>query len=284
MDSNLSARILAEVRSEREKQSRDVVTAARQMATKDLKQDALKDIGRLALWSLGVGTAARGGYGLYNVLRRNLAKRKPSAQLAPMPIPVAPEEEEEEPQVPDMLKTSSWLSDMVEGNLATTKEGLPWYRPAKLMGGLAAGYGGWKLVDTILDKRRRQEVEGELEDERNKFRQALLSQYDQPVPEAKVAEDSPLVKAAEDLDKLFDAVMEKRATMGQTGGQMAGLYGMYAAPAALLAGYAAWSAAKKRRRKNILAKAVAKRKQRRQAMRPQEIFAMPVPVEQEEQV
>jgi len=65
---------------------------------------------------------------------------------------------------------------------------------------------------------------------------------------------------------------------------MAGLYGMYAAPAALLAGYAAWSAAKKRRRKNILAKAVAKRKQRRQAMRPQEIFAMPVPVEQEEQV
>jgi hypothetical protein len=238
----------------------------------------MQDIGKLALMSAGAGAAGRGLMGLYNVLKRNVVDPKPTQHLAVMPLPI-PEEEEKRGGVMDLLRNPG----------ATSVEGLPYYYPAMAMGGLAGGYGGWKVIDTILNARRKQDVNADVEQARGDFQQALLGQYDdreegqgktQAIPKA--AADEGMLKLGEDLDRLFD-LLEKQAGLldsltpsADTLGRAAGLYGTYALPTALLAGYAAFKAGEKHTRRAVLEKALKQRAARRQAMQPAEIYAMPV--------
>jgi len=230
----------------------------------------------VALLAAGVGGAARGGYGLLNLIRRNLRKPKPVQVTADMPLPFAMGDEEEEKVA--FIKD---IVDRVKSSPITDKASLPYYYPGMMLGGLAAGAGGWAAIDKILDARRKAAMKDEVTEKKREFETALIGSYDKPF-DAKQAGDEALVKLAADLDALFDRLQEKRATIGDLTGQAAGMYGMYAIPASLIAGYAAYSMGKKRQRKAVLKKALKKRNLRRFTQQPPPVYATPVPAEEEE--
>ena len=135
-------------------------------------------------------------------------------------------------------------------------------------------------LDKILDSRRKAEQEARLEKAKDRFSQALSAQY-----------DTLDEKEASDLGGQLDALYDKleKAAVGLPSqndwGKAMGLYSMYAAPMAIIGGLATYRAAAKRRRKEVLEKALKKRKQRRQALAPAEIYARPIelPIDKEEE-
>jgi hypothetical protein len=263
-----------------EKKAQDPIAVIDRLATENLKQESMGDIGKTALMSLGLGTAARGGYGLLNLLRRNISPLRVRSKVKPLPLPYPEEEEEEKIAAEGVMAPpggESWFDSPV-----TKKEGLWWRKPGMLLGGLAGAYGGWKLVDHIMDQRRQSEVEDEVSGAKQNFRGAMMSNFASPIKQASDNSDN----LGSDLDRVFDA-FEKQATIGDTIGSTVGNYGMYAVPASLLAGYSAYNMARKRRRSNVLKKALQRRERRRQQQSPAPIFATPVPVkiekEEEEQ-
>ncbi len=262
MDNLTSQSLLTKIAQE--KQANTPATAAAEVAALRLHSDASDDIGRTALWAFGLGGAARGGAGIYNLLRRNMVKRKPTAGFVDMPIPYQEEKE-------------ASIGDSYFGSPVTDKSNL-WYYPSTLaMGGLAAGYGGWKGVDMLLDSRRKGELDDELAAKRKKFRQALVGSYDKPVTSKQAEdEDVEMTKLAADLDALFDS-FQKAATFGDVVGKGAGMYTTYAIPTALLAGYAGYKTGSKRQRRVMLEKALLQRKRHRENEQPTPLYATPVP-------
>lgn len=238
--------------------------AVHQTQANNLQGDALNDVKHLALATLGLGGAMRGGIGLYNMAKRSRPKRKVSPLLS-MPYPVAE-------------KAGGFLG----GDAATTKAGIPWYGPAMMMAGIGGIGAGWKGVDHVLNKRRERERGNDLSDARQQFHDALMSQYDAPLtgtpPTAsKTASDSTMVKVGEDLDKLYDNFEKAAITLGDAAGQGLGMYGMYAAPAALMTGALVYDKARKRQRRAVLDKAIQRRDRRKFNVSPPEITAVPQP-------
>lgn len=181
------------------------------------------------------------------------------------------------------------------GDAATTKSGIPWYGPAMMLGGLGGLALGWKGMDSLIDKQRKQSMEDELDSARSEFHDALLGQYDKPVslhPELikKKASDDTMVKVGEALDSLYDkfvAEMHKTETqpmskhaldLSNLAGQAAGGYGMYAGLSGLLTGALVYDKMSKRSRRSVLESALKKRQRRRFMQQPTEIYAQPEPV------
>ena len=268
MDRQTAERILSRVQTAIEKRADDL-SSMQQAASQGLRDDALGDVGRVALFSLGLGAAGRGAMGLYNVLKRNMSPPvKTRSRVAVLPLPVKAE------------KTAS-LGGFLLGSNATTKEGIPWYHPAMFLGGLASAYGGWKGIDAILNARRKKDIDEDVEQARREFSQALLGEHSRPV-NFKAAGDNHL---SDDLDRLFEefekaaGVMSSLSPSDDTLGKLLGAYSYYALPAALIGGYAAYSSGKGRQRAKILESALKARAMRRHQQQPEEVFAMPVPVE-----
>lgn len=237
-----------------------VAAAVEQAASNQLRADAFRDMGNLALAGAGAGLAGRGVVGLLNLLRGpRPQKRLAGPAELPLPLPYKPDEEEK-----------------VAG--VTQKTALPYYGPGMLLAGLAGVGLGWKGADMVLDSRRKAEREKELEAARSQFHDALLSQYDAPLAQgemtAKVAADRELGR---ELDALF-ATFEKTATLADWGGTAAGAYGTYATLAALLGGTWAYDKAQKRSRRSVLESALKKRQRNQFAQSPTEIYAVPEPV------
>lgn len=260
--------LLEQVREEKKAEEMPISAAAKNAVVGSLHQQALDDIKKVSLLGLGLGAAARGGTGIYNLLRRNLQPRKLHDSFVPVPVPVRGEEEEE----PKMAL------DSFMGQPISQKESVGYYLPGMMLGGLAATYGGWKGVDALLDARRQESVEAELEQQRAKFRRALLGQENK---EAGDAESDELVKLSEDLDRLFDTLEEKQAA-GLADYVSQGLQGYttYALASAPLAAYAAYQVGKKNQRRSIIEKALKQRRRRRFMQQPTPLYAEPVEDEQ----
>ena len=249
--------------------------AVQQTAASNLKADALGDVRNMALASLGVGATGAGLVGLYNLVKRNTRPRKhPSPTLA-LPYPVAE-------------KAAGWLDRLVPktagflaGDQAATKAGIPWYGPAMLTAGLAGLAGGWKGVDTLINKRRERDRAGELDAARQEFHDALMAQYDKPLagapPHKTAAAPSPMVKVGAALDALYDQFEKAALTLNDAAGQLAGGYGMYAGLTGLMTGALVYDKARKRQRRAILEKAVQRRERRKFNVAPPEIHAVPEP-------
>lgn len=161
----------------------------------------------------------------------------------------------------------------------TQKGGLWWYMPSMLGAAGAGVVGGWKLIDTILDRRRRKEIEDEVDESQRSFRSALTSQY-------KEGSDSELGGA---LDELY-AKLQKSADLNpatwfspDTKGKAMGAYATYAIPSALLGYMVVKGLADKGSRAKILEKAQRRRALKQQRSRPAELYAVPTPIEEEEE-
>lgn len=182
----------------------------------------------------------------------------------------------------------------LDGDAATTKSGIPWYGPAMLLGGLGGLGVGWKGMDALIDARRKKQMEGELEQARTQFHDALMAQYDRPAKLApglgKAAGDDTMVRVGRAIDALFvklGAALDREAArptekaaldLSNLAGQAVGGYGMYAGLSGLLTGALVYDKINKRSRRAVLEAALKKRQRRRFMQSPTEIYAQPEPV------
>lgn len=248
-----------------------------------LQSDARRNVLNMLVAGLGLGAAARGGAGLMNLARRN--KPRPSP-VNTFHIPSFQNEDEEQ------LKTAeggSWIPKFdwkgwAKGDQARSLTEIPWFPPAALTAGLGGAYGGWKALDHVMDSRREDEQDQELEKAKIQFQQAL-----QGSNRGKYASDNEL---GLELDSLFDDVktatdavqpggFDKTAEGipgGRVLGSMAGLYGLYALLSGGAMGRAAYTRAKKKTGPEVLDEAVKRRQRMRAAARPSAAYATPAPL------
>lgn len=251
-----------------------------------LKADAYNDIKNVAMAGLGIGAAGRGAMGLVQLLRANKPKKTRSGPAnLPLPYPA---------KSAAVKQAEGWLGDMLQGNLAGSKTGIPAYQPAMVLGGLGALGLGWKGMDAVINNRRQATANAELESAKQNFHDALIGQYDEPVQvhptqiegkpklKAKTASDATMVKVGQELDALFtelSTVTEKQAIdWDNLSGQLAGGYGVYAGLTGLGAGALAYQQTQKRSRKAVLDKALKRRQLRKYMQSPTEIYATPEPM------
>ena len=236
--------------------------AVQQATTSGLQSQAARNAGLIGLTGLGVGAGSRGLLGLMQLISRNVSKPKPSL---PAPVHVdlvghGQEEEEEEKM--------SGVADFLEGGNAKTVGGVPWAMPAGVAAGAGGLYGGWSLMDYLLDKRRKSETESELAKAKETYEQALMDS-------SKRASDNSLGR---DLDELYDELEKQALFDSDTAGKLVGAYGVAAGGAGVLSSIIAYKWAKKRQRKVLLAKAQEKRRRARFALQPSSLYARPSPM------
>lgn len=229
--------------------------------TQKIQGDALKNIGNLAMLGAGTGAGIRGLQGLFSLINRNTERNvKPKPRTAVVNVPVA-----RMPKVAEEGKAANWWT----GSEATTPAGIPLYYPAAVAAGGLGAAGGWKLIDYILDKRRSQETDDDLDAARQDYELALRNE---PAA-ARVAG-----KFAESLDKLADKMEEcvKTAALSDILGGTVGSYlGFYALPSATLAAVIAHGMGKSRQRKSLLERAQKKRMRELASSQPVTLFASP---------
>lgn len=253
--------------------------ALHEMTAQPLKQDAFADVRNVGLTALGVGAAGRGLIGLVQMLRANRQKKTRSGPThLPLPYPALAS------KTAGILDTAQ---DFGAGNMASSKAGIPWYGPAMMLGGLAGLGAGWHGVDKILNSRREQAIKRNLEDARQEFHDALLSQYAEPIKThpgllKKANTDTTMAEVGRALDGLFDSVnmhiaaIEKRGfDLPNAAGVAAGGYGMWAGLSGLLTGAYMYDKMSKRSQRAILEKALQKRQRRKFMQSPPEIYAVP---------
>jgi hypothetical protein len=231
-----------------------------------LNREALKTVGKIMLGGLGAGMALRGGKGLINALTRT-RPAPPQPIVLDVPFQEKDEKRAQGPDEPGWIDrvagpVAQWGSDVMKGRKAETVAGVPWVWPAALLGGVGASAVGWKGLDSVLAAKRKRELEQDLEQAEQRYRQALVSGY-------KTSSDNQIGRALEGL-------VEKQ---GQDWpGILAGTY-MTAAPLlALMAGSYTYGLGKKRTRRHALEQAKKLRQRRRFERRAPEIFARPVPL------
>ena len=156
-------------------------------------------------------------------------------QLRPAPAPTTA-----------ITKRSSAYNFLL-GDHATTPQGVPWLMPGVMLGGAAAGATGWKLVDYLLDKRRKAEMDTDVDKARGEFQQALLSAY----PGQKTAAAGTL---GAELDALYDD-FEKTAAASDWAGAAAGAAGTGMGMLGMLAALVSYQEASKRSRSSLMNKA-----------------------------
>jgi len=232
------------------------VEALQQQRSLLVNQQLVQNLTKLLGLGAGAGLLARGAQGAYNLGRRALSSPH---TLKPTTIAVPVHEEEE--------KLAS-LGDFAAGSAASDWTGHPMALPGAAAATIGGAVGSWKLLDYVLDRRRKQLMKSELETTKQQYEQALLAQHDKRAS-----------ALGQDLDQLFDLLQEKQAgTWGDTAGQAAGLATLGAGGIALLSGAITHNIGSKRRRQALLQKALRKRRREQAQSAPTRIFAVPQPM------
>lgn len=165
--------------SEHHKQSGAVEDALLARQNYLLRAKTLRSLGLVGLASLGVGAGARGLMSLGNTSAPP-ARPLPAPILLPILHPTAQQREE---------KAAGIIGDLMGGRMATHELGIPWYLPAAVTVGGGGLLAGWHGVDNMLAARRKSQLQGEVDQARKDFEQAMLGQYEKP---KMAADDRPL--------------------------------------------------------------------------------------------
>lgn len=245
--------------------------------TDQLRQSALQKILAVTAMGAGLGAGYRGLAGLGQAVSGDdeplHVGRGPSTFGVPFPV---------KPSKQDEKKLPIKFADFAKAADPVTEGGLPWYYPGLLMGSAGGLYGGYKAMDNFFTGQKRQEVKNKLEKAKQEFNEATLSLYNKPVGTAEVKAGAVDDGFADDLEVLYQAYQEKRAFLGmsdETSGRLAGLYGAYAIPSALIAGNLFYRNVAKKRRQALMQRAIEERQKRMFKQNPPELFAIPTPVE-----
>jgi hypothetical protein len=169
------------------------------------------------------------------------------------------------------------------------KSASPWWTiPGLTAAGIGGLYGGYHLMDWTMNRKRKEDLASEVEAAKQKYRQALIGQFDPAnVPTADKIPSLPslptLKNAAlqEDLNRLADRVEKVAQTIDKTAEWGNNAIGIATTLAGLLAGgagVAAYNMTKARSPNKMLEQAIKQREKERWARRPPEIYAIPQPV------
>lgn len=227
--------------------------AVQAAASRQLRSEALRRAGYASLLGLGLGAGARGLLGMHN-----LSKKKKKEKLE--------DESAVLPEIPIYSKQSNFLS----GQYATSVSGVPWAMPAAVGGASLGAIGGWKFLDYLLDKRRRQALDRELELAKEEYEKALRSKSSSTL--------------SQELDRLYDNTIRVKSSMswGDLLGRLAGVYGVYALGSGALGGVFGYNYGKSKQRKTIIDEAQKMRARERMMRQPPPIVAVPAEEEEEE--
>jgi hypothetical protein len=232
--------------------------ALQEYYSKSLRASALQQALGVGAAGLGVGLGARGLLGLLGLGKHNVSPEEPYSSSV---IEIDDEEEKEA----STDKSSSFL-DFVKGRYAETTAGVPWAMPAAVGAGAGGLYGGWKMMDYLLDKRRESRVDEELEEAKAEYEAALA--------DTKEAADGSFGK---DLDELYNNLNmygeKAAASWPEISGQAAGVYGTTAGLGALLMAIMGYKHGKKKQRKRVIRKAQTSRRREEYRKRPDPLFA-----------
>lgn len=213
----------------------DAVTDTQQQL---VSSRAVRNIMKLLGVGAGAGLAGRGLQGLWGLLRRN--------SQSPLVAPSG-------------MQTIELTPRQKKEAAATSEHGLWWYYPAATSALLGSSYGSWKVLDKLLDKRRKSDVDAELETAKQRYRSAIVG-------DAKTAADGTLEK---DLDLLAEAY-EKQAFSGyDVPGALGGVALTSSGLATLLAAVAGYRSSKSRQRRTVLERA---KKQRQLSQPPASMY------------
>lgn len=183
--------------------------------------------------------------------------------------------------------TRGFLSGIAHNDNALDKHDVWYYMPGLVGGGLAGAMGGYKLMDLLMDRKRKKDLSQEVQDSRDDYRQALTQQYQ---PGHKAASQSPAALLGQDLDRLAQLAegpgpSTKSASLtdwlGRMGQRGLGAYGAVALPAALLTGLGVYNYTSDTSTQKLVEEAVRMRRRKELERRPPEIYAVPesVPVD-----
>lgn len=183
-------------------------------------------------------------------------------QLRPAPAPTTA-----------ITKRSNALK-FLSGDYATKPSGVPWALPATVLGGAAGAAGGWKLVDYLLDKRRKAEIEQDVNQAQQEFQQALQSSYGSG--EKAASQQAGLGAELDALYDQFQQTVQKTAGFMDDAGLAAGVVGTGMGSLGMLAALMSYQEASKRRRSTILNKARTAWQRRMWRDQPPAVVAQPM--------
>lgn len=147
---------------------------------------------------------------------------------------------------------------------ASSPENSPFFIPAAVGVGAVGVGGGWKLTDWLLQKRRKSQMQTELDDARREYQDALLSGQKQA--------------GADELDAAFD-VLEKRGWgVADSVNNALGGYLTAVGLATAGAGYGTYKWTKSRGQGALLNKALEERARQLWSRTQQPVYAVPKPV------
>lgn len=228
-----------------------------------LQSDAVKNILKTMLVAGGLGAAVRGYTGLSGLAESK--KRKKPERVVEMPV-AYPE------------KQALFGND---NSKATSMIGLDYFAPAMLLGAPLAAYGGWKGVDSILNKQREKEVDSDLDRAKSEYEQALLGAYKQSTDESLDAAFDTYKQATDKPSAGFATRLADYVSPNLTGAGT-GLGLAYALATAPLGYHLVNKAMKKNSKRALLQKAIEERARRQAKLQPPELYAVPTPVESEQ--
>lgn len=219
----------------------------------EAKSQAAKTIARMLLMAGGAGMAARGYAGLTEY---PVAKKRRTGRVVEMPV-AYPEKRSDDAK-------------------ATSPYGISYFIPSMLVGAPLSFYGGWKGVDSLLNKQRKRQADKELEDAKAEYEASLLGAYKQSAIQML---DAVFEKCGFDtVSKASDYLAE---TFPNVPGAAKGLGLSYALLTAPLAYGLVDSAMKRNSKKELMLRAINERARRQAKMQPPELYAIPTPVETE---
>lgn len=191
-----------------------------------------------------------------------------------------------QPLAGDSHAAGTFSGGHLRGDTATSPAQVPWFFPGMGAGILGGLYGGHTAMDWFLEGRRKQDLQGEVEQARREYQKALLDQYPpQEVQPALKRAAAPSVgeQLGRELDRLYDLSEAKVHARGlckeaDWTGPMIGAGGLMALLLGLGSGKLMYDYARKRSMPELLQKAVERRESERMQRRPPFIQAVPVPV------
>lgn len=293
------------------------LAAIKAIQNNELKQEALRHVGGTALAGLGLGAAARGVIGLSQLAASNARARKKRVGINSEPtdldLPFIPPEPiktaetkglftgilnqaERDPEpvndLDNTAKHKEWegfrqqnrgAQGRLLGDNSSTRIGIPWYMPLTTLGAGLGLYGGYKATDALLEKRKKTETEDELSEAKNKYRNAIMSQY---TPDQ--VEKWSSASVDQGLDILFDAAMKRvngefnkiAVDLNNLLGTGLGGYGVIATGLALGTGIGTYKYIKSRSPEERLKKVLQQRQRERWLRSPPEyqVTSQQVPV------
>lgn len=255
---------------------------------------ALKDILAITILATGAGAGykALGGFSDYLINKANAKKKIITPGVVEIGVPrfLPPKEARD---TSDSLPLDFRIStepkpstlDWILGRTHEDKTYKPWFWTAAIGGPMLGFYGGYKLVDNIIEKLHKYHKERELARAKDEYRKALVSQYSP----AQLEKNSAFNSLDKNLRILFNMSKEAREDLTNNALSAANNAGglitsMYLPLALLLYGgtaLATYNLAKSKSPEERLAKAIKQREYLRWATRPPEVFAMTkaIPVE-----